>query len=148
MTALAADRDTQERLSSFGQRVGDFGGGAIVDSTTLYKGALVALDQNDSKVKEGETSTTLIAMGVCRKQVTTGVSNTESAPEVDSGIFKFANSAAADEITAADSGNVCYIVDDQTVAKTDGTSTRSAAGRIYSVDADGEVWVSVNPLEA
>ena len=33
-----------------------------------------------------------------------------------------------------------YIVDDETVAKTDGTATRSAAGKVVGLDSDG-VWV-------
>lgn len=53
---------------------------------------------------------------------------------------RFANSGAADAITAAEIGDVCYIVDDQTVAKTDGTGSRSPAGLIAAVDAQG-VWV-------
>ena len=39
-------------------------------------------------------------------------------------------------------GSDCYIVDDQTVAKTNGTNTRSVAGKIIAVDADG-VWVKI-----
>ena len=42
----------------------------------------------------------------------------------------------------ADVGADCYIVDDQTVAKTNGTNTRSVAGKIIAVDADG-VWVKL-----
>ena len=53
---------------------------------------------------------------------------------------QFANSAATDAITLADIGKDCFIVDDQTVAKTDGSGTRSRAGRVFDVDADG-VWV-------
>ena len=52
------------------------------------------------------------------------------------------NSAAGDAITRAEIGDVCYIVDDETVAKTNGTSTRSAAGTIRDVDAQG-VWVEI-----
>ena len=52
----------------------------------------------------------------------------------------FANSAAADAITLADIGADCYIVDDQTVAKTSATNTRSVAGKVFDVDAEG-VWV-------
>ena len=47
---------------------------------------------------------------------------------------------SADAITLADVGSDCYIVDDQTVAKTNGTNTRSVAGKVFDVDADG-VWV-------
>jgi hypothetical protein len=60
--------------------------------------------------------------------------------DIEKGIFHFANSADTDEITTADIGSNCYIVDDQTVAKTDGTGTRSIAGEVFDVDAQG-VWV-------
>lgn len=56
------------------------------------------------------------------------------------GTFLFANSAAGDLITIADVGKVCFIVDDQTVAKTDGTATRSRAGIVDAVEPIG-VWV-------
>jgi hypothetical protein len=54
-------------------------------------------------------------------------------------VFKFAN-AAADPVTQASFGRLAYIVDDQTVAATNGTNTRSAAGIVLGVDADG-VWI-------
>ena len=58
------------------------------------------------------------------------------------GTFKFANSASTDQITLADVGASAYIVDDQTVAKTNGTSTRSIAGTIRDVESDG-VWIEI-----
>ncbi len=54
--------------------------------------------------------------------------------------FPFGNSAAADLITKGDIGNDCYIVDNQTVAKTNNAGARPRAGRILDVDAYG-VWV-------
>lgn len=63
--------------------------------------------------------------------------------EYRQGIFLFANSAAGDLITIADIGKLCYIVDDQTVAKTDGTATRSRAGIVDGVEASG-VWVRMD----
>jgi len=56
------------------------------------------------------------------------------------GCFQFANSASTDALTNLDIGATCYIVDNQTVAKTDGSATRSKAGVVRSVDAGG-VWV-------
>jgi hypothetical protein len=56
------------------------------------------------------------------------------------GIYAWANSSGGDAITQAQVGSDCYIVDDQTVAKTDGTGTRSKAGTVLAVDSDG-VWV-------
>lgn len=64
--------------------------------------------------------------------------------EVESGCFRYDNSASADEITVADVGEVCYLVDDQTVALTSATSTRSRAGVIDQVD-DAGVWVIMGP---
>lgn len=144
MAALSANKDVQEKQSAFSQPVGDFGSGTCVDSDEIYKGALICFDSNDSKVKPGATSTTLIAMGVSRERYTSGTGDGKTL-QVDCGIFKFENSSAGDAITDAEAGTTCYIVDDQTVAKTNGGSTRSAAGKVYAVDSDG-VWVIVNPF--
>lgn len=46
----------------------------------------------------------------------------------------------ADLVTQTSLGQLCYIVDNQTVAATDGTGTRSAAGIVLVIDAEG-VWV-------
>jgi hypothetical protein len=56
------------------------------------------------------------------------------------GQFAFAN-LASDLITQAEVGKVCYIVDDQTVAKTNGTGTRSPAGIVEGIEGTGVVWV-------
>jgi hypothetical protein len=67
-------------------------------------------------------------------------SNGDITVDVRKGVFRFANSTGGDEITRADIGGNCYIVDDQTVAKTDGTGARSVAGKVFDVDSGG-VWV-------
>lgn len=64
--------------------------------------------------------------------------------EVERGVFRYDNSAAADEITRADIGQRCYLVDDQTVAKTDDDGGRSIAGIVDDVHDDG-VWVLIDP---
>lgn len=51
--------------------------------------------------------------------------------------FKWANDGT---VTQAHLFKTAYIVNDETVAATDGGATRSAAGRIVGIDADG-VWV-------
>ena len=133
--ALSADRDTDELDSSFAMEHALEG----EDSQQFYKGGLVAFDSADSKLKPGATSTTLTAVGRCEENVLTGASNTREI-RARSGIFKFDNSGGS--ITAADIGNDCYIVDDETVHQTDGGSTRSVAGKVYKVDSDG-VWVAI-----
>lgn len=53
---------------------------------------------------------------------------------------RFRNATAGDLIVQADVGKVCWILDDDQVAKTNGGATRSPAGIIEAVDAQG-VWV-------
>lgn len=53
--------------------------------------------------------------------------------------FKWKN-AAADPVTQARLGKLCYIVDDESVAASNGTNTRSAAGIVVGIEADG-IWV-------
>jgi len=53
--------------------------------------------------------------------------------------FCWANHGA-DAVTQASLGKPCYIVDNQTVAKTSGTGTRSVAGIVLAIDSEG-VWV-------
>jgi hypothetical protein len=57
------------------------------------------------------------------------------------GVFRFKNSGA-DPIDRSHIEGTAYIVDDETVAATNGTNTRSAAGKIVDLDAAG-VWVEI-----
>lgn len=70
--------------------------------------------------------------------------------QVKRGVFKFNNSTSTDLINQANILQPCYAADDQTVALTNGGSTRPVAGLIYQVDTDG-VWVEItgaNPQPA
>lgn len=136
MAALADDRNTKEMAAPWAMCFDIVG----IDSDEFYKGALLAYDQSDSKIKPGAAATDLIAVGRCEQRVSTGASNTKTV-RVKSGIFKWANSGGGDAIAADDVGKDCYIVDDQTVGLTDGTGSRSKAGKIVQVDSDG-VWVA------
>ena len=53
--------------------------------------------------------------------------------------FKWANHGT-DTIGQSSMGKDCYIAGDDTVAATDGTGTRSAAGKVMGIESDG-VWV-------
>lgn len=133
MAALTQSRNTEERS-------GDFVEGGVAASTKIYQGALVAVDA-DGFFVPGSTATTLRGVGRAESEVdNSSGSDGDEIIRIKRSIFPFANSASTDEITRADIGSLCYIVDDQTVAKTDGTETRSVAGKVYDVDAKG-VWV-------
>lgn len=88
---------------------------------------------------------TLRVIGLAAHDVLGGVADGDETATVERVIAQFANSAAADEITAADIGNPCFLVDDQTVARTVGAGLRPIAGQIIDVDAAG-VWVDVGEL--
>ncbi|MEX0971519.1 MAG: hypothetical protein WD046_13860 [Paracoccaceae bacterium] len=135
MAALIKGRNTPERS-------GDIRNFGLAASTMIYAGSLVALNAAGALVP-ASTATTLTIVGRAEADVdNTDGSAGDLACDVRTGIFRYANSADADEITAAEIGDACYAVDDQTVAKTDGTSTRSVAGTIFHVDDLG-VWVKI-----
>lgn len=135
MAALAADRNTP-------YRTGEHFSFPVAASAKIYAGALVCINASGLAVK-GATATGLKAAGVAQGLADNSAGgNSAINVSVRRGVFRFANSSAGDAIALADVGATCYAVDDQTVAKTDGTGTRSAAGTIRDVDADG-VWVQI-----
>lgn len=134
MVALAAARNTPRREPGVE-------GHPVKGATKIYQGGLVCLDATGWAVP-GAVATTLVARGRAEETVDNTGANGAKSVKVRQGIFLFANSAAGDAITRAEIGDDCYIVDDQTVAKTDGTGTRSKAGKIRDVDAQG-VWVEI-----
>lgn len=133
MTVLAADRNTPTRE-------GDVFNLPVATNVKLYGGGLMMLNAT-GYVTKGAAATGQVCVGRAEETVD-NAGGADGAKNIDvrSGVFKWANSAAADLITIAEIGDTCYIVDDATVAKTDGTGTRSAAGKIVGVDSDG-VWV-------
>lgn len=136
---LSADRDTKRRDGREFTL-------PVAASTKIYAGAIVAMIKSSTSVgyaKQGATATNLQAVGVAVEQVDNsgGVDGAVNV-NVRRGTFRFGNSASGDLIALKDIGATCYIVDDQTVALTNGSSTRSAAGTIRDVDAQG-VWVEI-----
>lgn len=131
MVALATNRNTPARL-------GDNRSGKLGANQTIFSGAILMRNASGHLI-EGATATGSFGVGRAEaptSSTTAGVTDIEYKP----GVFQYENSASADAIAAADIGTVCYIVDDQTVAKTSGTNTRSPAGIVEDVDARG-VWV-------
>ena len=137
MTALTKDRNTPHRE-------GDIQNRPVAAATAIQAGSLVALDAAGNAVP-GAVATTLTAQGRAEENVDNSAGAAgDLTVNIREGVFRWENSAAADLIAADDVGELCYIVDDQTVALTNGTSTRSVAGRIVDVDAQG-VWVLTDP---
>lgn len=133
MTATTAERNTPSRNAD------DFSFPAAA-ATKILAGTIVVLNSSGN-AEAGATATGKKTVGVAKQTVdNTGGSAGDLQVPIARGCFRFANSAAADAIANSDYGATCYVVDNQTVAKTDGTGTRSAAGVIRGVDSAG-VWV-------
>ncbi len=131
MVALSQDRNTPEL-------VGDRREGTLGLNQAVFAGSILMRNATGDLIK-GATALACIGSGradVRLASTTAGV----TAIQYKAGMHRFANSAAGDLITKADIGTACYIVDDQTVAKTNGAATRSPAGLVEGVDANG-VWV-------
>lgn len=135
MAALTQDRNTPRKGNAVRQYSRD-----LAATTKIFAGSIVCLSATGFAVP-GSTATTLVADGVATERVDNSA-GADGGQKVttEKGVFRFGNSASGDLITRAEIGDDCYIVDDQTVAKTNGTNTRSKAGRIEDVDAQG-VWV-------
>ena len=133
MTAIANERDTQRRdggMAAYG----------VLAATKVWAGTLVVLTAA-GYAQGGAVATTLKAAGVADETVdNTGASGDLKVRVRRDGWFRFTNGTAGDLITIADIGNSAYILDNQTVVKTDGSAARSVAGKIRDVDAQG-VWI-------
>lgn len=134
MTALSADRNTPRRERTTRMV-------PVAAATKLYGGGMSAINAAGNLVPV-TASTTLKGAGRTAKLVdnSTGAAGDQTG-EQELGTFRWNNSASADLITRADIGSDAYGVDDQTVAKTNGGSTRSVVGKIADVDDLG-VWVT------
>jgi hypothetical protein len=133
VTALTAGRNTPERI-------GDNRNGGMAANAVIFQGGIVARNAAGYLVA-GATATGLVAVGRAEDAGdNAGGANGAASLRYRTGCFRYANSTGADEITIADVDDLAFIVDDQTVAKTNGTGARSPAGVIDGVDELG-VWI-------
>lgn len=130
--ALAADRNTPSRA-------GEEFVYPVKASVTIYAGALVVAG-SDGYARPARVATGDITLGRAEEKVTGSGSDGAVKVRVSRGIFRFDNSSDSDAITIAEIGRACFAASDHAVAKTSGSSTRSPAGIVVDVDADG-VWV-------
>lgn len=135
MTALTQSRNTKRRD---GRLTSD----PVAAAVRIYAGSMIALNAGGWAVPAGTAGA-----GNARAIALEEIDNTQGANGAlrvsgERTCGAFANSAAGDLITRADIGATAYVVDDQTVAKTDGGTGRDIAGKIVDVDASG-VWVAI-----
>ena len=136
MTALTSERNTP-------MRAGDTRVEPVAAAVKVFKGSLVMRNAAGFLTK-GATALNGIGLGRAEQTVDNSAGAAGAATvEYRRGVFPFANSGGGDLIAQGDVGKLCWIVDDQTVAKTDGGGTRSRAGLIDGVEA-GQVWIRLD----
>jgi hypothetical protein len=157
MAALASNRNTDQRSA-------DKVVLPLADNVKIYLGAIVVVDTSSGYANPGRTHTGDWAVGRANQaypngstggpgfpgdpadNTVTGHSAGAVAVEVERGCFSYDQDGS---ISAADIGQLAYVIDDHTVGLGDGTSTRSVAGRIVDIDTDGtSVWVNFRDQSA
>lgn len=130
MAALSNVRDTSE-IANDGKTLAL----PVKGSTTIYQGALVALDANGYAVP-GKKAAGLTAAGRAEETVVNSGADGDEIIRVTRGVFVFENtSTTANKITAAHVLKPCYIENDQTVTAL--ATGASAAGLVIRVDDEG-----------
>ena len=134
MAALSAPRSTPQKLEPITRSV------PLLANAKVYQGGMVQIAASGFAVAAVATAAN-VTIGVAQATVdNAGGANGAASVEVRRGVYRFANSASGDLIARSEIGKTVYVIDDQTVAKTDNSAARPAAGICYDVDAQG-VWV-------
>lgn len=112
----------------------------VAASTKIFAGAIVVLNSSGYATK-GAVAATLTFLGRAEETVdnSSGSNGDKTITVRRKAAFKWKN-YGSDAIVQADLGKTCYIFDDETVAKTNGSAARSAAGKVVGIESDG-VWV-------
>ena len=132
---LTAPRRTQKLATS------DYGRSIAAD-TTIYQGAMVALDAAGNALPAGAVGTSSNAVGVAKETASNaGGAAGDKKVTTERGAFLFDN-LAGDPVTAPMVDQACYVVDDHTVAATAGAGARRVAGKVFAVEPGG-VWVEI-----
>ena len=115
----------------------------VAAATVLLLGTLVALDANGRLVPASDTNG-LKGVALAYEEIDNSAGAAGAVlGTVAFGIFKF-NNSATQALTAADVGTICYVEDNDTVAKT--SDHKVKAGIVVEVEADG-VWVDLRELQ-
>lgn len=141
-----------ERMTKFAGVIPSRGTFGIKANKRIFKGGLTGID-SAGRAMPGDTIANgcLSALGKSsatydnRNGSELGGSADACNVEIEYGVFGFDSATGGgDDITADDVGKVCFVVDDHTVALTNGTDTRGIAGLITEV-RDGKVYVWMGP---
>jgi len=136
MPALTQDRATR-------RAEGDIFVVPLKAGAVVYAGGMACVDAAGFLVPGGNASA-VRCRGVAQHRANNAAgANGAISVDVRAGVFLFDNAVGGDAITQADVLSLCFVLDDQTVAKTIGNGARPVAGQVLGVSADGQVLVRI-----
>jgi len=111
-------------------------------ATEVLEGGLIALDAGF--VVPASEKVGLIALGIAEETVDNrdGLDG-DLWVKVRQGSFLLFDVGGGEALARIDVGHDVFLVDDQTVGKTDGGAKRSRAGKLMGIEPDGMVWVQL-----
>lgn len=114
----------------------------IKGKTKVLLGSVVVL--NAGFITPATEATGIIACGIAEETIdnTLGLDGEILVP-IRQGVFLLFAGSGTDALAQVDVGKDVYLLDDQTVTKTDGGGKRSRAGKLIAVEPDGMVWVQI-----
>lgn len=127
------------------QRLGEplaLGRGLAAASITFYEGSIL-MTNAAGYVTVGAAATGQFARGVCTTSKTSTATAGITEVGWEEGDFEFESGTAGDALTVASIGDTVYIIDDNTVGATDGSSARSAAGKMVALSSNGKPIVRI-----
>lgn len=140
MTALAASRNTPQRGTL---AVSDVVELPVADNVKGYAGGIAVL--SGGYVQAATAALGLVGIGRIEADFDNTVAGHAAGAfnvRVRPGVFLYANGTGADAIAQANVGQLCYLIDDQTVGLTDGNGARSPAGVIMEYTSGG-IYVAI-----
>jgi hypothetical protein len=117
----------------------------LAATTTIPAGALVATNANGELIHATDAAGATVIGRAPRRMVNAGGAAAKITPKAyaEAGIFKYGTTGGS-AIVAGDIGKNSFVLDNQTVVKTGGTTNAIVAGVVDSIDPDGGIWVKVN----
>lgn len=117
----------------------------VAASTTIYKGALVAINAS-GYAQAAAAAAGLRIVGVAEDAADNSAGSAGDVSVIPlRGAYFFANSSTTAAVTDGDVGRLCYAADDNTVARHDALGTRPVAGKVLGIES-GLVLVEVGML--
>ena len=127
---------TSERNTAM--REGDIFAYDLAPGVRIHKGTLVVLDAGYAR--PGLAKAAALTVGVACESADARAG--ETRVNVRTGTFLFRAATGKDEITRTEIGKPCFLVDDETVAKTNDSGARPVAGRVRAIEG-ANVWITI-----